>query len=401
MSVRAESPGDIPRGWMWNNVRRAFPIPEGETEKKYLWRGKWCCEPPKVFGDGCDDGHLIVTVPTLVRSENHGRFTELPSGLPQALAQLRRSSPSLAVFVCVVAQDLPGNAWRFRALEDLERSWRQSGTGREIALVGIAADPASKIRALNATIALQDANGVDAVAWFDDDIELDAGVLEALWAAYSPSFEGVLGARKENLPDCSTFSRWWSVWKNRREPVNRYPHGCAMLVPRSVFGTGIPLESISDDHFYLFRLLRPLDEEPLRLLRVIPNATVRVPAVNGFAALLGRTFRNYRNVQRVMSGAPKEVLLYFLWELHFPGLRLPASIVEAVRPGYWMRLVFHSVKFCFFAGIFVLSAVRGLTGMPWRRVWYSAPPPVRLTDSGGDLPLPPDPRESAEGLAAR
>lgn len=159
MSVRAESPGDIPRGWMWNNVRRAFPIPEGETEKKYLWRGKWCCEPPKVFGDGCGDARLLVTVPTLVRSENHGRFTELPSGLPQALAQLRKSSPSLAVFVCVVAQDLPGNAWRFRVLEDLERSWKQSGTGREIALGGIAPDPASRIRALNASIALQEFKG--------------------------------------------------------------------------------------------------------------------------------------------------------------------------------------------------------------------------------------------------
>ncbi len=361
----------------WRSVaRRAFPEPPRSAELLYRFEQKWSPVPPRVSkGDG---PLLAVIVPTLAPAEGEGSAASCLRGLAETIDDLMRTAARPRVMVIVAAQDRPGHARRESVLAELESLWAGLPQAMRIPWVGLSVSIASKVLAIDSTIPLLDANGAAAVAWFDDDIEILPDCLAALWGAFDPAFGGIYGARKVAIRDATVFSGWWAESKNRRESVNLYPHGCAMLMSRAVFGEGIPVEYITDDHFYLFRYLAPEASDPLRDLRVVAKAEVRVPMVNSALVAVGRFARNYRNLQRVLADVPDATRRCFLRRLHLPGLRAPGSLREALSGRFWLRFLFHAGKAVYWYGLRAEILLRGLLYRPRKTVWYSAAPPAAL-----------------------
>lgn len=353
-------------------LRRAFVDSMPHPSVRYRHGGTWSELPPRVLTAGGE--RLIIIVPTLAPVRGLG-------SLPRALARLCASIARLisdqaaappACALAVVMQDRAGEERRTEGIENIERQWTEMS---EVPCVGISVSLPSKLLALNCCLPLFDVNGATCVAWFDDDVEVDEKCLLALWTAFAPSFEGIYGARKVAVEDRSSFSSRWARFKNRGEPVNLYPHGCAILLSRRVFGDGIPLRYITDDHYYLFRFLDASASDPLELLRVVPDSVVRVPMINDPLTALRRIARNYRNVQRVLADTPADAVRYFRRTLLLPGLRPPRTPGELVSAAYWTKLGVHTAKGCFWLLVQAEMLARGFLGRPLRSVWYSASPP--------------------------
>ncbi|MBL8214799.1 MAG: hypothetical protein JNK87_29035 [Bryobacterales bacterium] len=346
--------------------RRAFVDPRPEVKLRYLCEGVWCEAVPALAAHD-----LAVLLPTLASQR-------LPFCLPGLLAALRslcQNGEGLRLLLVVAAQDRHGEQLRDRYLEQVTARLAEGLNPASVTVVGLSVSVPSKVLAINATLPLLDAAAVAAVAWFDDDIEIHPDCLLELWRAYDPTFEGLYGARKLAVRDASGFSDWWAGVKNSREPANRYPHGCAMLLARRALGDGIPLEYITDDHYFLFRYLAPERPDYLHWLRVVPAALVRVPMANSAQVTFRRFGRNFRNLQRVLADVSPEVERCFLRNLHFPGVRLPRQAPEAVSLRYWMRLAFYGGKYLYWKYAEASILLRGLAGRPRRTVWYSSPPP--------------------------
>ena len=367
-----------PRPGFWRELtRRAYVDPSSAVELRYLSNGVWSKIAPRVMAG--DHSTLAVILPSLVPVDGAGSAPSCLQALARSVQRLRETPPEVAILVVCVVQDRPGASRRERALEHLLRVWADSPCGgARVPFVGVSISVASKILALNCTISLLDVNACTAIAWFDDDIEIDSGCLAEMWREYDPEFQGIYGARKTARGDRTRFSRWWALVKNAREPVNRYPHGCAVLVSRQVFGTGIPLEYITDDHYYHFRFLNHRAEEPLALLRVVERAIVRVPMPNSVGDALRRLRRNYGNVQRVLADVEDETRRYFMRRLHIPGLCLPRSVRDLISPQYWLRLIFHAGKLSLWLVVRAEILLRGALCRPRRSVWFSAARPAAL-----------------------
>jgi hypothetical protein len=257
-------------------------------------------------------------------------------------------------------------------LKGVEAWWR----GRfDLPFVGIALDRPSKILALNSTIPALDAIGAGVVAWFDDDIRVDAGCLAALLRAYDEGHPGIYGARKTAVADRTAFSRRWAEWKNTIEPVNAYPHGCAVMMARRELHDGVPVEYQSDDVYYLLRYLEPGAEDPFWRLVVIPEALVLVPSTNDRGTTARRIARNFRNGMRILADAPAESVRAFLSSVLFRELRRPRGLSEVASLSYWSNGGWQTLKLAFWSGLALSVLARGIVGRPLSPTWYSAPFP--------------------------
>jgi hypothetical protein len=362
-----------PLAGFWREVaRRAFPEPPRAVHLRHLYRGEWSdAAPYACAGEG---PLLSVILPTLARQESPEPAAGCLRKLAESMERLRLSARGPRLMLVVAAQDRPGNAFREDVLAALEDLWTKLPVAADVPFAGVSVSLPSKVLAINSTIPLLDRNGVSAVAWFDDDIEIQPGCLTALWNAFDHHFDGIYGARKIAVNDVTEFSGWWAKWKNRRERVNLYPHGCAMLMSRAVFGQGIPTDYITDDHYYLFRYLSHSEVDPLCSLRVVRGAEVYVPMANSAGVALKRFARNYRNLQRVLADVSDENRRCFLRHLHLPGLRFPGSLIEGFSWRFWLRFLFHVGKAAYWYGMRAEILARGLLRRPRKTVWYSAPP---------------------------
>jgi hypothetical protein len=354
-------------------VRRAFRDPSVRPVARYRHAFAWRDDPPVVPEAALGRARLAIIIPTLATTDGEGGLQSCLEAIEGSLRVLEATPGAPSCMLIVVAQDRAGSEGaRDRALERIERWWADAG---RLPFTGISLSVASKVIALNAARAFVEANQIDALAWFDDDVIIESSCLPALWRDFSADRGGVYGARKVAVPDRSRFSALWAGSKNRREPVNRYPHGCAMLMSRAAFGEGIPPEYITDDHYFLFRYLEPESPAPLQRLRVVADAVVHVPTVNSPAIVLRRIHRNYRNLHRVLADLPAGTARYFWRELQFPGLRAPSSIREALAASTWLRFGGNLGKACFWGLITAEVLARGALRRPPESAWFSAPAP--------------------------
>jgi hypothetical protein len=346
-------------------VRRAFADTVGDPHVRYLHSGERTSQPPRALPPRDGGERLALVVPTLVAG---GRVGDLPENLHRIDASAARlAEAGVDCFVVVVAHDPSPHARADEALAELQRL--QEGT---TPWVGVSVSEPSKALALNCSIPVIDANEATAVAWFDDDVHVLPDCLPALWRSFDPLSGAVYGARKSVVPSRTRFSARWAHLKNRREAVNRYPHGCAMLMSRATFGDGIPPIYMTDDHYFLARFLDPSAPDPLRLLRVVEDAVVDVPADDSPRTTLRRIVRNYRNVQRVLADTPAPVVHYFMRELHFAALRRSASLAEALSARYWLRLGFHSGRRLVWEATRAELCLRAVLRRPRPAVWFDA-----------------------------
>jgi hypothetical protein len=273
---------------------------------------------------------------------------------------------------------------RLHRLED----WWQAHY--KLPFLGIALDRPSKVLALNATIPALDAMGASVIAWFDDDIQVDALCLSRLLAEYDENHPGIYGARKVAIADESDFSSRWAARKNSIEPINAYPHGCAALMSRREFHMGIPQEYQSDDNYYLLRYLEPTAPDPFWRLVVVADAIVRVPSTNDARSTARRIARNFRNGIRILADAPWSTVRFFLWSVLFCGLRRPRRLAEVAAKSYWSLAGWHTLKLLFWSALGASVLLRGIFRRPFSPTWYSAPFP-RVASSGGVSARPPSP----------
>lgn len=352
-------------------IRAAFVDPAEQPPARYRYRGAWNDTPP-IAAFAPRRRRLIVAVPTLIRPAATASLASALRALAETMRALEAAPAGAACALTVMAQDWPGAAARDAALESMESLWRDAAA--EIPFIGVSLPVASKVLALNAALPIADANAAEALAWFDDDVLADRDCLLALWRAFEPGAGRVYGARKIAVPDASRFSAFWARSKNGREPVNRYPHGCAMLISRAALGSGIPPQYITDDHYFLVRFLDPRAPEPLHRLRVVPDAIVRVPSVNSPLAMIRRIHRNYRNFHRVLADLPAPTVRLVLRDLMFPGLHAPTS-----PP----RFIGNAAKLSFWTLVTAEVLARGLLRLPSRSSWTSSAPPRTMVDRQG------------------
>jgi hypothetical protein len=354
----------VPGAWR-SIVRQAFVDSTAHAHVRYLHRGTWSSEPPVLVFPRDRGERLAIAVPTIAPA---CRVGVLQANFRRIAESAARLADDVDCLVVVVAHDPSSNARSEEALAELEQGWGIAG----IPWVGVCVSHPSKALALNCCIPVADANGATAIAWFDDDVHVLPDCLPALWRSFDLRSGAVYGARKVAVASRTRFSERWARSKNRREPANRYPHGCAMLMSRATLGDGIPTIYMTDDHYFLVRLLDPSASDPLRLLSVVDDAVVHVPADDSPWVTLRRIVRNYRNVQRVLADAPEPVVKCFLREVQFAGLRRPRALEEARSGRYWLSLGFHAGRRLVWEALRGEIALRGLLRKPRPAVWFDA-----------------------------
>lgn len=352
-------------------VRKAFLPFTPQPQLAYRHAGRWHETPPIVWDVSFGDDRLAVVVPTVT----HGKVT---SSLRSAL---RRVAVAVDVFshaqydvrclVTVVAYETSTPSVRHTLTEEMERAWRDSASG--VPWVGVSVTAPSKILAINSALPLLDINGVTAIAWFDDDVEVTPYCLRALWRAYDPAGARVYGARVEPADADGRANLVHAALARRSASGNAYPYGCSMLLSRATLGEGIPLVYMSDDHFFLLSLLDPGAENPLYRLPVVDDAIVRVMPPRTLWLAVRRVMRNYRNVQRVLADADQASARWFRRKLQFAALRPPLSVHEAATMTYWIRLGIDAGRAVLWSALVTEVLVRGLLGRPRRALWSSAP----------------------------
>jgi len=322
---------------------------------------------------------LVVMVPS---AGTRCGLSELESSLTsigQSIAIAKTKNPDLNPVLLLLAQwAAPQTESECVANIKLTAEWWE--TQFETAFVGAAISPRSKILALNAAIPFLDRMDAEAVAWFDDDIIVSPECLSALLDAWSPQSNVVFGGAKVTDADTSTFSGWWARRKNRVEPVNQYPHGCAVLMSRKLFGKGIPPIYQSDDSYLLLRYLEPSQPDPFERLKVVVEARIVALAPNSYIAAARRIARNYRYTLRIAADAPTATVSFFFRRIVFFGLRFPTSLRSALQPRYWGLLFWHSLKFLFWLSLVLEILIRGVISRPRAASWFEAPYPEILND---------------------
>lgn len=340
-------------------VRAAFAPFAPRPRVAYRHAQRWSARPPRVWTGPASGERLAVIVPTVTRGAVTGPLRDGLARVADAAAALTRSRPDVACLLVVALYEATAPDRAASLVEALERDWQASGSAAP--WVGVAVSEPSKVLALNSTAPLLDANGVSAVTWFDDDVDVAPDCLLALWRAYEPGAARVYGARA--LPATGL--------RPLGAPGNPYPYGCSMLMSRATFGAGIPLVYMSDDHYYLLALLDPEADDPLHRLRVVPDAVVRVGPSRSWPAAVRRVARNYRNVQRVLADTDPAAARYFRRRVHFAALRAPRDPAEARSAGYWRGQAVQVVRLALWCAVVAEVHLRGLLARPRPAYWCS------------------------------
>ncbi len=329
------------------------------------------------------EDRVAILLPTYLGRCSATALFKTLGPLAVSMAVARRELPRYEFIVVVVMQWEPPETQQscHERLAQLEQTWCSDFNA---AFVGVALSPKSKLLALNSCRPLIHAAGAAVVGWIDDDVVLQERCLVELMSAFDPTFQGIYGARKITVPDDSRFSRWWAGRKNRIEPLNRYPHGCCMLMSKAEFCPGIPLAHQTDDHHFLLRLIQAEAADPLWRLRVVPEARLDCPTANSPGITLRRLRRNYTNVLRVLVDAPSPTVHFFLRHLMFPNLRPPRELREIWSATYWSGLFWHFLKLLFWLSCALPVLARGALNRPRIPRWYSAPFPTMLSSRDDD-----------------
>ncbi|MEU4526623.1 hypothetical protein AB0F49_00170 [Micromonospora ureilytica] len=344
-----------------------------------------------------DEGTRVAFVlPThLRRASGTADLDAWFEGLLVQLAEARTAYPDVAIAVIVGMQWLSADE-EPTAVRRLRELSARAEAHPEVHFLGLSLQGPMKVRTLNAGIRLADEWGLTAVGWLDDDVELEPGCLRNLLGAFlAGGCRGAVGATK--LPHTYRYltSRLLHQAKAITETATNYPHGCCILVARGVVTGGIPDRYVCDDGYVCFRLLAPEADDPLHLLRLVPEARCHYYVAGPAGQTSRRIRRILLNASVYLADWSYPVSRHYFRRILFDGM-WPLTNWDA-RKGHRHAAAKASIKWIYF-GWFVRTAgelyLRGLLHRPLRQIDWAEYGPV--VGPGLDQPDPAHPSPVSE-----
>ncbi len=238
-------------------------------------------------------------------------------------------------------------------------------------VIGVALRGPYKVRTLRAAIALTLDADLCGLGWVDDDVRLGeaclARLIDDFVARPAPC---VVGATKIPHERTEAASRWLFRVKEVMQPATNYPHGCCMLVDRSLLQRGIPPRYRCDDGYFCFEVLRrtPRTSEHLVL---VPGATCDYLVGADRGRFVGKLKRVLLNHVVFLADYPPAVGLRYLREMLYPGFwplaRWDGRGGVRVAAARWVLQAIHLS--CLVATAMGLG-IRGVLGRPLREIRF-------------------------------
>jgi hypothetical protein len=293
-------------------------------------------------------------------------------GLLARLVEVRAAHPGV-VLVFFVGMQWFGVDQRDEALRRLRALVALADGYDGIHAVGLALQGPGKVGTLNAAIRVAEVLGLTGLGWIDDDVVLEPHCMQRMIRDFlARGCRGAVGATK--IPHAREFvtSRLLHRAKAIAAPATNYPHGCCILVALDVIAGGIPDRYVCDDGYVCFRLLAPQDPDPLRDLRLVPDALCHYHV----AGPAGQTRRRIRRLLLdhliYLADWPLPVSRYYFQRVLFHGM-WPLAGWDASR-GWRIGMAKAGIKWLYFAWFARVAAelyLRGILGRPLRQVQWS------------------------------
>ncbi|WP_211275451.1 hypothetical protein [Actinoplanes rectilineatus] len=239
--------------------------------------------------------------------------------------------------------------------------------------IGLSLPGPGKPATLNAGIAVADEYDLTAVGWVDDDIRLEPGCLAAMIEDFvRGGCRGAVGGTKVPHARKYATSRLLHRLKALTATATNYPHGCCLLVERAVVSGGIPDRYLCDDGYVCFRLLDPEAADPLRHLRLVPDARCHYE-VAGPAGQTGRRIRRLLlNHVIYLADWSYPVSRHYFRSILFSGMWPLTDLDRSVglRHGA-AKSAIKWIYFCWFGRTAAELWFRGLFRCPLRQVQWA------------------------------
>ncbi|MGA4957597.1 glycosyltransferase family protein [Streptomyces lavendulocolor] len=400
----AGAPEPFPLGHLRATVSRGYrPGTTWSTPVRYVLDGRPEPRGAREAADALRPARPSGTAVALVAPTYVGRGTlaeqaERLDALLDRVAEAVRAHPDVGVLLFV------GMQWRDAAEEKeallrLEALLRRA-TEREpgVRVCGLSLRGPGKPRTLNAAVAVAELLGCAGVGWFDDDVTLEPDCLAHLVGAFvAGGCRGAVGATKVPHTAAYATSRTLARAKAVAAPATDYPHGCCILVATEVMAGGMPDRYVSDDGYVCFRLLDPRLPDPLRYLRLVPEARCHYVVAGPAGETRRRIRRLLLNHLIDLADWPLPVARHYFRHVLFGGMWPLTGFHRAkgVRHGV-AEAAIKWLYFCWFCGVGAELYVRGLVRRPLREVRWAAYSTVRNpAPASAPAPAPaPAPEES-------
>lgn len=312
-----------------------------------------------------DEGRLVVFCPTVTVARNERSQAE---AILQFAAHLWRGLERGALPPCLLLLGVHHTSDRRDVAITRVYALRERLASAPFPFAAFCTTEAGKVTALNVAIALAVRSRAIGLLQLDDDIRLEEHAVEELYAAYRAAGRGIaVGAAKVAVPRSTSTSRVMQWSKRRTRTAVNYPHACCLLFDPRLLAPGVPARYVSDDGYICFKLLRPEFEDPLVLLRLVPDARCFYH-VGGPAHQAVRRVRGILlSVHIFLADFPPQVSRYYFREILFPGF-WPLGSRPSSQPLNWLV---QSLYFAWFTAVGLELAVRGAVGIPLRDIGWA------------------------------
>ncbi|WP_229891024.1 hypothetical protein [Streptomyces lavendofoliae] len=373
----------FPLGHLRATVSRGYrPGTTWSTPVRYVLDGRPEPRGAREAADALRPAPATGTAVALVAPTYVGRGTlaeqeERLDALLERVVEAADAHPDVGVLLFVGMQwrDAAEEKEALRRLAALVR--RAAARAPGVRACGLSLRGPGKPRTLNAAFAVARTLGCAGVGWLDDDVTLEPGCLAHLVRAFvTDGCRGAVGATKVPHTAAYATSRALARAKAVAAPATCYPHGCCVLVATDVVAGGMPDRYVSDDGYVCFRLLDPGLPDPLRYLRLVPEARCHYVVAGPAGETRRRIRRLLLNHLIDLADWPLPVARYYFRHVLFGGMWPLTGFDRArgVRHGAAVAAI-KWLYFCWFCGVGAELYVRGLLRRPLREVrWapYSA-----------------------------
>lgn len=323
---------------------------------------EWVVPPPRA-----SDDVLLVFCPTIVTGDNERSQAE---AIQRFAAQLHRSCAAGTLPPCLLLIGMQHERGTHAVAVQRIRAIHALLDGSAIAFSAFCMAEFGKVKALNAALDLAVTMNARGLLQLDDDIWLEPGSLEPLYAAYAQAgYALAVGATKVGIPrpDRASHSLMW-LRQHTASAVN-YPHACCLLLDQRLLAPGIPARYVSVDGYICFKLLQPQMPDPFRLLRLVPEARCAHYVGGPPVQVVRRIRRILLNHHIHLADFPTSVSRCYFREVLFPGFWPLGSPPERLQPVRW---ALQALYFLWFGATGAELALRGLCGRPLRQVKWAA-----------------------------
>lgn len=321
-----------------------------------------------------EDGRvgLAFVLPTHLRRYDAAGHRAWFEGVLSQLERVPEAVPGVRVVVLAGMQWM-GPGEEAESIERLRDLARLADARNAVRFVGLSLPGPGKVSTLNAGIAVADELHLTAVGWLDDDVRLEPGCLPNLVRDFAGhGYTGAVGATKVAHARPYVTSRLLHRAKAVTATATNYPHGCCLLVERSVVTGGIPDRYVCDDGYVCFRLLDPDHTDALRHLRLVPGARCHYDVAGPAGQSRRRIRRLLLNHIIYLADWSYPVSRHYFRRILFPGMwPLTGFDSSAGRRRGLAKSAITWIYFAWFARTAAELYLRGLLRRPLREVRWA------------------------------